>query len=501
MVDISSKLDETLSLIHQGEYFTINRPRQYGKTTTLFEIVKILQKHPGYLVVPTTFEDLGTKVFQNETHFCLTFAELLEEFIALNHPDLSLFLKSELPNIQSFKKLARLIRSLTQKSEKKIVLLIDEVDKACNFKIFLDFLGMLRSNYLIRDYFPTFHSVILIGIHNVKLLKQKIHPKAERSLNSPWNIAADFMVRMSFSSDEIASMLREYSEAENISMNIPLISETLYYHTSGYPFLVSRLCQIIAERILPKTGEKHWDLKHINAAVQYSLKHNDTNFDSLINNLEHHQALYKLVHRIIIEGESVAFNKDDTIIYLGLTYGIFSHNGTVKIHNRIYEQRIYNYMVTKTVVRSESGHNYGGHFRLPNNQLDMEAVLQKFQSFMKEEFSKKDSSFLERNGRLVFLAFLSPIINGGGYTFKEVQISLEKRLDVVVTYFQHRYIIELKRWYGEKAHTQGIAQLVDYLNIHKVDTGFLLIFEHKQAKSWRMEWIEAENKRIFAVWV
>jgi hypothetical protein len=35
MVDISEKLDKIISMIESDEYFTINRSRQYGKTTTL----------------------------------------------------------------------------------------------------------------------------------------------------------------------------------------------------------------------------------------------------------------------------------------------------------------------------------------------------------------------------------------------------------------------------------------------------------------------------------
>jgi hypothetical protein len=35
MVDISSKLDEITKLIENDEYFTVNKSRQYGKTTTL----------------------------------------------------------------------------------------------------------------------------------------------------------------------------------------------------------------------------------------------------------------------------------------------------------------------------------------------------------------------------------------------------------------------------------------------------------------------------------
>jgi hypothetical protein len=34
MVDIKDKLDNIENIIDKGNYFVINRPRQYGKTTT-----------------------------------------------------------------------------------------------------------------------------------------------------------------------------------------------------------------------------------------------------------------------------------------------------------------------------------------------------------------------------------------------------------------------------------------------------------------------------------
>ena len=131
----------------------------------------------------------------------------------------------------------------------------------------------------------------------------------------------------------------------------------------------------------------------------------------------------------------------------------------------------------------------------------MKAVLLGFQAFMKKEYNKKDRDFLEKNGRLVFLAFIKPIINGSGYDFKEVQVSEEKRLDVVITYLERKYIAELKLWYGQKAHEKGLVQLVDYLDRQALDEGYLLIFDHSEVKNWRSEWVETQGKKIFAVWV
>ena len=59
----------------------------------------------------------------------------------------------------------------------------------------------------------------------------------------------------------------------------------------------------------------------------------------------------------------------------------------------------------------KSQHNYAGHFVLDDGSLDMQAVLLKFQQSMKDEFNKKDKTFLEQHGRLVFLSFLAPILD------------------------------------------------------------------------------------------
>mgnify|MGYP000140412332 FL=1 len=55
MVDISDRIDRiTKDYIEQGQYFTINRARQYGKTTTLFLLERKLRE--DYLVLSLSFE-------------------------------------------------------------------------------------------------------------------------------------------------------------------------------------------------------------------------------------------------------------------------------------------------------------------------------------------------------------------------------------------------------------------------------------------------------------
>ena len=143
------------------------------------------------------------------------------------------------------------ITALCSACQKKVILMIDEVDKNSDNQIFLSFLGLLREKYLKwqqgKD--QTFQSVILAGVYDIKTLKLKLHPQEESKYNSPWNIAVDFLVDMSFSAEQIAAMLDEYEEDYHTGMNINDVAELLYDYTSGYPYLVSRICQLVDERV------------------------------------------------------------------------------------------------------------------------------------------------------------------------------------------------------------------------------------------------------------
>lgn len=503
MMDNSAKVKEIMTLIENGEYFTINRPRQYGKTTTLHFLAEELKKLEPYLSIEMNFQGIDEQWHQSDNTFAQMFMQQLQKALKFTAPDAFTFLKGLEPAVQDMDNLSDAVTELVYQLKKKVVLIIDEVDASSNFLPFLNFLGMLRTKYMarFRPHQATFHSIVLAGVHDIKMLKYKLRPEDQAEYNSPWNIAADFKVDMSFNPIEIAPMLEEYCQAEGVKMNIPAIAGRLHYYTSGYPFLVSKLCKTIAEDILPGRTEQCWTLDDVEQSVQLLLKENNTNFDSLIKNMENNPGLYDLVHRVIINGDNIPFNPDEPITHLGRMYGIFKSNDRLKIHNRLYEQRLYNYMVVKTLISLDDKYDYGGHFVTDDNRLDLEAVLLKFQHFMKMEYSQKDKSFLERHGRLVFLSFLNPILNGKGHAFKEVEISEEKRLDITITFYRHKYIVELKRWYGEKYHQKGIKQLSGYLDAHGLAEGYVVVFEYDKEKSWRQEWIEAHDKRIFAVWV
>ena len=72
MVNIEKRLQEIRRLVDDGKYFTINRARQYGKTTTLRALYRYLQTE--YDVVLLDFQSFGSEEFRTESKFSRAFA-------------------------------------------------------------------------------------------------------------------------------------------------------------------------------------------------------------------------------------------------------------------------------------------------------------------------------------------------------------------------------------------------------------------------------------------
>jgi hypothetical protein len=503
MADVSATWQDAIELIEKGKYFSINRPRQYGKTTALTVLARHFRQDNDYYVFNMSFEGIGDAIFEEESRFTAGFVSLLAHRIERYAPELSEWLIEQEPTITNFKLLSKLITELANKTPKKLLVIIDEIDKSSNNQLFVSFLALLRDKYLLRKEEKTFHSVVLAGLHDVKTLKLKLRPNEEAKYNSPWNIAAEFKVDMNLKVPEIIPMLTEYVADKGVKMDIPHIAEQLFYYTSGYPFLVSKLCKMLDEGEIKLQNDQEWTAKDIENAVRLLLKEHNTNFDSLIKNLENNPDLYALVKEVAIDNTRPTFNIHEPTMFMAYQHGIIvERQEKAVIHNRIYAEVIANYMAVKVELKeAKNATDVAGGYKNDDNTLNMEMILRGFQIFMKKEYNKKDRDFLEKNGRLVFLAFLKPIINGGGYDFKEPQVSDEKRLDIAVTYLRDKFIVEMKLWRGPKYHEKGLVQLSDYLDTQGLKEGYLIIFDHSEVKNWQAEWIEAHGKKIFVVWV
>lgn len=345
MVDIKRKIAEIVKMVDEGSYFTINRPRQYGKTTTILMLSRVLGEKN--IVIKTSFEGVGDTMFETEEKFCSAIFEVFADSVEFNNAELASKLKKAGKETKNFNSLSRAITALIKELKKDIVLIIDEVDKSSANRIFMQFLGLLRNKYLAMNAGEdkTFKSVILGGVHDIKNIKPKIRNEKDRVFNSPWNVAADFRVEMSFSAEEIETMLTDYVECTGINMDTRLIAEEIRKFTGGYPYLVSRLCKNIDEYL-----DKNWSLKGLEDAIRMALNESNTLFDDVIKNMENNPDLKALIYEILVEGREIPYHP---IAYeKGIIYGIITErNGKLTIHNRIFESLIYDYLLAQEKMR------------------------------------------------------------------------------------------------------------------------------------------------------
>ena len=498
MVNTEKRFKAVEDLIEKGKYFTINRARQYGKTTMLNMIWRKLSDR--YLVVPLSFEGLGDETFSSPEAFVTSFKRQMARHLTSrqNEDLIGIWQDSDTSSIED---LSLVITDFCKACPKPVVVTIDEVDKSSDNQLFLNFIGMLRNKYLERDregMNVTFHSVVLAGVYDIKNLKLKLRPDAEKKYNSPWNIAADFNVDMTFHPEEIAQMLQDYENDEHTGMDVMAMGEEIYKYTSGYPYLVSAICKLIDERL-----GKEWDAEGVQKAVKIIAKgENVTLLDDLSKNLENIPELCDFLYSIVINGQEYTYTMVDPMVKLANMFSYIKENqrGKTMIHNLIFEEALFVYFGNKTM--REQGLRISPYLLnyVQNGRLNMEHVVTRFRDLMREEYRESTVPFLEKEGRLLFLTFLKPIINGIGFYYVEPQTRDNRRMDLVVTYDKQEFIVELKIWRGDKYEEKGRDQLSGYLATRGMDEGYLVIFDFsKNKQDAEPQWIEWNGKRIFEV--
>lgn len=480
MVDISRQVEAAAKLVRFGDYFCINRGRQYGKTTTMSCLKKVLEKE-GYSVFSISFEGLSDCNYESLGRLLFASVQRMNLCVEWSSvKNLSDFGRKTLLELETENKESRSIDDFSYSvavsrmaDTDKVVLLIDEVDQAGNYVGFIGFLGLLRDMYLHRDERPTFRSVILAGVYDIKNLKLKIRPEEGHQYNSPWNIAVPFDVDMSLPADGITGMLREYKADHNLDFDEMFVGRMIYDYTSGYPFLVSRLCQII------DTEGYSWDREGVLKSVNKLLKEANTLFDDMMKKIEQYPRLRQILSDIVFGGKRVAFDYYDPDINIALMFNFVKpKDGATVIACRIFETWMYNYFISneKTTDIYQNGEYEKNRF-VHDGYLDVRLILERFSVHFNEIYCPgRDDRFVEEQGRKIFLTYLRPIINGIGNYYCEAQTRDLTRTDVIIDYMGQQYVIELKIWRGQSYNERGEEQLKEYLDYYNLKTGYMLSF-------------------------
>ena len=165
MADVSAKLDAMAALIEEGLYFIINRPRQYGKTTILYLLWRVLKEREDYAPIRISFEGIGSDSYRSEKEFIEAFYQQLTNYaLATGNKELEDMLKKH-EGAADFIRLGSFITEISRVN-RKVVLMIDEVDKSSNNQLFLDFMTM---NVSLLTTWPILRIVSVVNRYNSSL--------------------------------------------------------------------------------------------------------------------------------------------------------------------------------------------------------------------------------------------------------------------------------------------------------------------------------------------
>lgn len=499
MVPIDRQVNAAAQMVADELYFCINRGRQFGKTTTLDFLKKHLQEQ-GYIVFSISFESLPDSAFVSLETLLAATVELMGNLLKwVGIPNL------RRPAVQVLNKLydekntsialpvfKNLVYTLCANG--RCVLIIDEVDAAGNYPQFIKFLSLLRDMYLMRDELPTFQSVILAGVYDIKNLKLRIRPEEQHQYNSPWNIAAPFNTDMSLHADGIAKMLEDYAGEHDISFDCQGVAQLIYDYTSGYPFLVSRLCQIIDEQRFT------WNKEGVLAATRVLLVERNTLFDDMIKKLDQFPQLRDMLKHILFTGEQISYSTDEKYLQIADMFSFIKNaNGTVAIACRLMETRLYNLFISEESLSDiyRQGQLYKSQF-IHDGQLDMRRLIERFSVHFNETFRPgHDDRFVEREGRKLFLTYLRPVINGIGNYYTEAETRDLTRTDVIVDFRGQQYIVELKIWRGESYNERGEKQLAEYLDYYHLKEGYMVSFCFNKNKQPGLHDVAVDDRTIW----
>jgi len=487
-----------MALADDGAYFVINRPRQFGKTTLLDFFARALQASKDYVPALLSFESFVQRYDITETEFYRSVAQRIVEELEIVKAA-SADLKIDEANIGSRNDFLVWLRETCQLLSRKLVLLIDEID-AVPETVVIGFLSGLREMFLARDRKPAPHAVCLVGVHDIKNLKARYREETQSIGSvSPFNIAIDYELPP-FSRKNIQQYFLQHTQETRQTFDEKVV-QRVHEVTNGHPWLVSMLARLMAEEIV-RNRKRRIQLEHAEAAIQKLLASRNPNFESLFKNAR--KPRFFPIVLDLLTGRRSRYNIQRDDIDLGVKYGVFSEqDGQLVIANSIYVQALYQHFEEEVKGSAVGEIVTGNRLHDKRGRLDFRRVFDKFQAFMKSKGAvvAKHPEFEEMFGQLLLLSYLDILVNGKGWTFKEVQ-SGKSRIDVLCCYKNQKEVVELKLWYGERRYEAGLNQLAKYLDNESLDHGYLVVFDRREAasKEYGFKEHKVSGKKILA-WV
>ncbi|MEA3415860.1 MAG: AAA-like domain-containing protein [Thermodesulfobacteriota bacterium] len=460
------------TMVDLGRYFSIFAPRQSGKTTFFEGFCSELEKDPAYVAILLSFQrykNLDKQRFYQliQKDLCNQLMNRLNVVNCGKVDAIRTYLDSH--SLTDHISFSELFEELNQIVEfKKIVIFIDEFDgiPMDELENFLTTLRELYQKYKKRKD-KALYSVGLVGIRNItKLIVGGV---------SPFNIA-DQVKLPPFTLKNVRDLYSQYTDETNQPFTEDAVKK-VFDETAGQPWLVNRLGTILTVDIKPETTNPI-TAQDVEKAIKHLLKERNSHFDNLLEKAK----LYKETFvRITFNG--VDYNPDDEDQSWLEQYGLINEkNDKAVVANSIYKRRFLKAFFQESGATADT--SLKAYFT-SDGFLNMEAILSDFEEYIMQTgvnaFYASPKPY-EKTGQFLLSAWLYQFVEGGkGELRLETPTGLG-RIDILLIYQGHKYIVETKinRSSLDKTVEKAIDQLCGkYLLTERANEGYVVIFDLK----------------------
>jgi hypothetical protein len=489
---------ELMLLIEQEKYFILHAPRQTGKTTAIRGFVEQLNKQEIYKTLyinievaqasrSTYLEGIRSIMEQFREAVFTTFGESDPGFLYLK----KLFSEQR---IISGNEIYNFLTFWAQQSDKPLIIFMDEIDSLVGDTL-ISVLRQIRAGYTNRpDNFP--QSICLFGVRDVR--DYRIYSPETGNIvlgGSAFNIKAESIVLPDFSFEQVQDLYHQHTQATGQEFTLDAV-EYAFYLTQGQPWLVNALAyqacfRDVTDRTVPITKEI------IEKSKEVLIKRCDTHLDALIDKLS--EPRVKAVIEALLLGtmEPIAFLSD--VVQYVTDLGFISRTSkNIQIANPIYQEIFPRALVVDT---QRTIHQETVWYVKPDGLLDMQKLLEKFTQFFREnsEVWLEQFDYKEAGPHLLLMAFLQRIINGGGSIHREYALG-RGRVDLLILWKTQRIVIELKLWKSKMTISDGVDQIVGYMDTNNSTEGHLVVFDRRITRTWEQKIYhhvtQEQNKKI-----
>ncbi|MEV0612524.1 AAA family ATPase [Nonomuraea sp. NPDC050404] len=489
MLPPTPRLPEARTLIEMDRYFVLHAPRQTGKTTMLRILASELTAEGDTAALAFSCERAKTAGDDIGAAETILLRSLRRAADLSGWPE-ELLPPGSWPQNPVGTQFGEALSAWSSRCPRRVVLFLDEID-ALQGNSLVSILSQLRDGHNIRpDGYSFPASVVLCGLRDLRDYKVASGGVPDRhNAVSPFNIVAASLRLGDFTTDEIADLYDQHTQATGQEFTKDAVDQ-VFELTQGQPWLVNA----VAHEITVKMGVTETiGVGQVEEAKERLIRARAMHLDALAARL-HEPRIKRVMEPIVAGGLYTDRGNSDDLSY-ARDLGLISQKPPPQVANPIYREVILRVLGDLT---EQNIHADPHSFVLPDGRFDLPRLLREFVGFWREhgEVLIQQEGYHEAACQIILMAYLHRLVNGGGYLDREYAAGT-KRLDVLVRWpyngpdgkkLMQRDAMELKVWRAkEKDPTpEGLTQLDQYLDRLTLPTGVLVIFDRRpEAPAWQ----------------